>query len=527
MKNKIYINSIGYLPSQQKIASLFMADSENDLNEFFIINKENNKLYNGKISKTSNKNQHGEILYLADFSDFSKCGEFKILVENFSCSTNFIIDPKIYNNSLKLNMISFYGLRCGEPISFEYKGEQFSKDQCHIEDGYLDYYNGSTGQTKDGTGGWHDAGDYGKYVVNAAFSNGIMFTAWNHYKTQLENFKVGLTAFDSNIPDYLAEIKYNNDWLFKMQFEDGKVSHKLTRLTFSSLNTKASDDTEKRYFSPWGSEATACFVAVMSQAARIFKDILPEYSEKCLEAAKKSFNVIYKQKYVKTDQSMFNTGQYQLEKHTDYDWAIIEYAITTRNDDLLNEISKNISEGIYSFDVDWDWGESKNIGLYSLLSNKHLLHKNDYNILKNSLLSASDKIITNSLCHNFNRGLKDYYWGCNGAIARTTLNLMSAYRLTDNIKYKECALNQLSYLYGVNPYGRSFITGEGFNPPKNIHHRPSVSDNRDNPWPGYLAGGSHPTEFDWKDIESDASVNENAINWNASLSYALAAFYKN
>ncbi|HSY39846.1 MAG TPA: glycoside hydrolase family 9 protein [Polyangia bacterium] len=36
-------------------------------------------------------------------------------------------------------------------------------------------------------GGWHDAGDYGKYVNNGAFSAGMLLAAWEHFQPTLEN----------------------------------------------------------------------------------------------------------------------------------------------------------------------------------------------------------------------------------------------------------------------------------------------------------------------------------------------------
>jgi len=85
--------------------------------------------------------------------------------------------------------------------------------------------------------------------------------------------------------------------------------------------------------------------------------------------------------------------------------------------------------------------------------------------------------------------------------------------------YRATALDALGYLFGRNYHGRSYVTGLGANPPEHLH------DRRGEPaWPGYLVGGPWPTARDWVDEMPDASRNEIAINWNASLIYALAAF---
>jgi endoglucanase len=85
-------------------------------------------------------------------------------------------------------------------------------------------------------------------------------------------------------------------------------------------------------------------------------------------------------------------------------------------------------------------------------------------------------------------------------------------------------LDALNYLFGRNPFGRSFVTGLGRNPPLHPHDRRSGSSNTGPPWPGYLVGGPWPKETNWSDEKSDFRTNEIAINWNGALIYALAAF---
>ena len=60
-------------------------------------------------------------------------------------------------------------------------------------------------------------------------------------------------------------------------------------------------------------------------------------------------------------------------------------------------------------------------------------------------------------------------------------------------------------------------------PNRYLQHNPQVADGIEGPWPGHLVGGANPTELDWHDETEDPRTNENAINWDASLVYALAA----
>jgi endoglucanase len=114
-----------------------------------------------------------------------------------------------------------------------------------------------------------------------------------------------------------------------------------------------------------------------------------------------------------------------------------------------------------------------------------------------------------------------YYWGSNGSVARAAVLLQAAWKLSGDQRCHDAIADQLSYLYGRNPYGRSQVTGQGIRPPQRIHHRPSAADGIDAPWPGLLVGGGQ-SAGGWVDQQEDYRTNETAINWQASLVYALA-----
>ena len=116
-----------------------------------------------------------------------------------------------------------------------------------------------------------------------------------------------------------------------------------------------------------------------------------------------------------------------------------------------------------------------------------------------------------------------YYWGSNGSVARTSIVLDLASRLSGDSTYLDVAVDQLAYLFGRNHYNRSQVTGLGLQPPLSPHHRPSVADTNVNPFPGLLVGGG-TTASNWQDDWTMYTLNEVAINWNAPLVYALSLF---
>lgn len=102
--------------------------------------------------------------------------------------------------------------------------------------------------------------------------------------------------------------------------------------------------------------------------------------------------------------------------------------------------------------------------------------------------------------------------------------MQAAFRVNPKPEYRQATLDALGWLLGRNVYGRSFVTGLGFNPPLHPHDRCSGADKVDDPWPGYLVGGPQRRADDWRDEQEDYRTNEIAINWNGALIYALAGF---
>ena len=144
--------------------------------------------------------------------------------------------------------------------------------------------------------------------------------------------------------------------------------------------------------------------------------------------------------------------------------------------------------------------------------------------MKENIIGVADQIVQNGQNDVYKRPLGTvYYWGCNGGVARQTVHLHAAYKLTGNRKYADTALDAVAHLFGRNYYHRSFVTGLGVSPAMNPHHRPSGADKLTNPWPGYLIGGG-TNAVNWIDETGNYERNEVAINWQAPLVFALAWF---
>lgn len=522
--------SVGYLPDAPKVATVLGAEAAKS---FSVVDPKTGKVvYEGALGNFVENSPARERTRAADFGVFARAGTYVLRVDGLEDSAPFSISPRALNRSLDCVMLGFYGQRCGQAVRFEWEGETFAHEACHTEDGWLDYADSSgKGRRRDGTGGWHDAGDYGKYVVNAAFSTALMLQAWEQNSAALAKMQLAwIPEHGGRLPDYLAELRYNLDWLLKMQFDDGQVSHKLTTLRFGGMILPELER-EKRYFTAVSRVATLDFAAVGCMAARVFRPYDPTYADAWLAAARRAWNASRSMPDANPDTSAFSTGNYFVPAKNDYKWALIEVRLAL-GEDILTPPEKQQFRGAVDSDdpmfaVAWDWGNGYNIGLYDWLrSPEARKDPGAYEDLRRDLLSTADSLVRVSARHPYGRALKVFYWGVNGAVARTAMTLHAAYQITGEKRYLDTAYAQIAYLYGRNPYGRSFVTGDGFRPPLQPHHRPSAGDKTEAPWPGHLVGGPNPTELDWLDETSSYRTNETAINWDAALTYALAIFYR-
>jgi len=516
----VRLNTLGYLPGMPKRASI-----AGPAHDFAVVRmSDGHRVLEGTVGEPVLNPDTGETLATVDFSHVYVPGEYRLLIDEGESSPPFRIADDLYHGPFRTVTRAMYLWRCGMAVRGEHGSDVFAHDACHLEDAWLDYVGG--GHTrKESVGGWHDAGDYNKYVVNAGVTVGAMFRAWEDFRGAIARIELDLPQTGA-FPPFLSELKWETDWLLTMQAEDGSVFHKLSTTNFGAM-ILPERETAERFFTPWSSAATADFVAMLAQAARNFRPYDADYANRCLEAARRSYDFLLRHpENTRADLTGFRTGAYATRDTDDRLWAAAELWETTGERSVLDDLERRIRANQFQVDEDFDWGSVGNLGVITYLASGRA--GRDLVVvrrLEETLLEVADRMVQSGDRHGYGRPLGTrYYWGCNGSVARQVLVLQAAYRLRPTAPYRAVALDALNHLFGRNVYGRSFVTGLGHRPPRQPHDRRSAGDAVEAPWPGYLIGGPHPKATDWKDAEEDYRTNEIAINWNGALIYALAAF---
>jgi endoglucanase len=518
-ENLVRMNSVGFLPAQAKQASVVRAAT----NFSVVRTGDGAVVFTGALSGPRTNEDTREALFTGDFSALTNSGKYRLELPGVGSSPVFEIGTEVYRRPFQLAMQAFYLWRCGTAVSVTNDGKIFGHAACHTNDAWLDFVAGKH-ERRNSIGGWHDAGDYNKYVVNAGVTVGVLLRAWEDFGPKIKDSPSQLPAAGGPLPEFLAEVKWELDWLLTMQDAEGSVYHKVSTRDFGGF-IKPERETEPRFFAPWSTEATANFVGMLAASARIYQPYDPAFAECCLHAAEKSYAVLLSHPArQKSDQSEFATGAYDVGDEGARLWAAAEMWAATGRADCLQDFETRFRATRSPLPVTWDYYNPGPLGcLTYLFSARAGRDATLVSSLQSNLLATAGQMVAAAQANGYARpGAVGYGWGFNGQVARQTVMLHAANQISPRPEFFQTAADAVGYLLGRNVHGRSYVTGLGWQPPLHPHNRGAASDQSSETWPGFLVGGPHPKPADWFDEQGDFRTNEVAINWNSALVYALA-----
>lgn len=546
----IRVNQLGYYPSQEKVAVVDSALVE----QFTIADAASGKeVLKGKGKSTAVSEWSGKTRTTLDFSEIVTPGKY--LLEVNGTSVPFEVNDNVLAPLADAALKAFYYQRTGMPIEEQYAGK-WNRPAGHPDNNVMVHPNAVSAQRPAGTilsspKGWYDAGDYNKYIVNSAYSIGLMQSIYQLFPYYFSRQSVNIPESSNATPDLLDEMYYNLDWMLTMQDpSDGGVYHKLTTPSFEGF-IKPTDCKQQRYVVKKSVTATLDFAAAMAQASRLFatyeKDY-PGFSKRAIAAAEKAYlwakknpEAYYEQdKLNKEYQPAVTTGAYG-DNHADdeFFWAATELYLTTGKADYREDATKKVPETFHTP----GWPSVSALGVFAWLQPGRELNDADRafaGLLKEKLLAYSEAAIsgadTSSFHSPYGNKAKDFFWGCIAeGCANQGISLIYAYLQTGNEEFLTNAYRNSDYMLGRNATGYCYVTGFGTKSPMNPHHRLAASDAIEEPIPGFLVGGPNPGQQDkvvyasnypdesYSDTEPSYASNEIAINWNAALVGLAAA----
>ncbi len=588
----IRIDQFGYLPKSKKVAVIIDPQIGFDGNLSFSPTTAANQYqvrkwdsdevvftgtliaWNGGATDPSS----GDKAWWFDFSSVTANGSYYIYdVGNKVGSFKFDIREDVYSDLLRVALRMFYYNRCNTEKKLEHAGANYVDAASFVGAGQdkearseRDRNNPAT--AKDLSGGWWDAGDYNKYTTFTRTVMHQLLEAYEHSPSIWgDNNKIPESG--NGIPDLIDEIKWELDWLKKMQLPEGNALIKVGLLkdTDGQATLPPSTDKRPRYYYPGGcSSATIGLASVFAHAALTLKTIpsLANYADDLGKRAVSAYtHYITNPKQADCDNGNIQAG--------DADWSVKEqekvkiqaavylYALT-------GEVSyKETVEKEYKTIDDLSWWGPYNVDITEALLYFTRLPKVS-NEVANDIINSKIRA-TNQDFYKWNE--KDpyrafmrnetYHWG--SFTVRSNVAILNMNMITYNLDpanheaYRQRAEEILHYYHGVNPFNITYLTNMSlYGAEKSlneIYHSwykdGSAWDNpksaKGGPAPGYLPGGPnksykpgqgncilvppcnqpHQKSYrDWNGIWPDASweVTEPAIYYQSAYVKALSYF---
>lgn len=548
--DEIKLNQLGFYNKSPKFAFI---TGIHPATQFYIVSaSDKDTVFSSSLSPVAKSAYSNTQTRMADFSALQESGKYVLVVPGIGASYVFRIAEHVNRPAALSTLKGFYYQRVSMPLDQQYAGK-WNRPAGQSDNKILIHPSAASVKRPAGTviaspGGWYDAGDYNKYIVNSGITMGTLLSAYEDFPLYFDTLKTNIPESGNALPDLLDEVLYNLRWMLTMQDpNDGGVYNKCTNASFDGMVmpgvTKA-----PRYVVQKGTAAALDFAAVTAQAARILKKYptLPGLSDSCLKASTMAWAWALKNPDMEYNQTLINsryqppitTGGYGDKTFSDeWFWAASELYCSTAD----KRYEAVITDGLQKRITIPSWANVGTLGWYSLLRNKASLpptFKQQIDAAGLEIIRIADGFIGNERLNAFKtvmgQSARDYNWGGNSVAANQGMLLINAYFLTHNKKYIDHALTNLDYILGRNATGYCFVTGIGSKSVRHPHHRQSVADGIADPVPGLLSGGPNPgmqdantgcpypekaPELAFIDQDCSYASNEIAINWNAPMVY--------
>jgi len=601
----VRVNQVGYLPGASKYATV-ITNSTQPI-------KWNLKDSSGKVVLEGNTKVFGldedsqDYVHWIDFSSFTTEGkgyyfELPTVNSDTNYSHPFDISKNIYSQMKYDALAFFYHKRSGIEITMPYAGrEDLCRPAGHVDkgenqgDGSVptwpqdDEYAGYPQKSyrKNVIGGWYDAGDHGKYVVNGGIA---VWTMQNQYERakimgkanegEYVDGGMNIPENTNGYPDILDEARWEIEFFKKMQVtasEDasiaGMVHHKIHDFRWTALGMLPHEDPQPRYLRPVSTAATLNAAATLAQAARLWEEYDRTFAQDCLEKAEIAWQAALKNPKIYAEYTPGSGGPGGGPYNDDYVedefyWAACELFITTGKSEYKDYLTKSkhylempwkMGDGSNANGEDsglwgcFTWGTTAGLGTVSLALVPNDLPSSEIQKARNNIAKAADMWLANIEKQGYRLPMLQaederggYPWGSNSFIINMAIVMAYARDFTGDNKYFDGIQEAMSYLMGRNGMDQCYITGYGERPLTNPHDRfwtPQTSAKWPAPPAGILAGGPNsrfedptitaavlkdtPPQKCYIDHTDSWSTNEITVNWNAPLAWVTAYLDEN
>ncbi|GAB3448764.1 cellulase [Streptomonospora sediminis] len=553
----VKVNQVGYLPGGPKNATL--VTDATAARPWTLHNAGGQAVAEGMTDPQGTDPSSGLNVHSIDFSGHTAEGSGYTLTAGEHTSHPFDISGAAYRDLRTDSLALYYPQRSGIEIDDSlmpgygraagHVGAEPNQGDISVPcapDSGCDY-------ELDVSGGWYDAGDHGKYVVNGGISASQVMSVWER-TTYADTARPGalgdgtlaIPEQGNGVPDVLDEARWEMEFLMSMQVPAGEqlagmAHHKVHDAAWTGLPLLPADDPQPRYLQPPSTAATLNLAAAGAQCARVFEPHDADFAARCLEAAETAWDAAQANPEIYAPTTGEGGGAYSDDNVADeFYWAAAELFITTGEQGYEDAV---LDSGQHTADVFTSHGAGWNavapLARMNLAAVPNELDDRDR--VAETVTAGADQYLDSLNGHPF--GLpytpegNAFVWGSNSQVLNNMVVMAAAFDLTGDGAYRDGVLEGMDYILGRNALGQSYVTGYGENAAQNQHSRwyaNQLDPSLPNPPDGTLAGGPNSQSATWDPVAQDKlagcapqfcyiddiesySTNELTINWNAPL----------
>jgi len=558
---RVRVNQVAYLPAGPKNATL-VTGSTQPL-PWQLKQADGKTVAHGRTVPRGMDASSGQNVHSIDFGSYRKGGTGLTLVADGETSRPFDIGASAYDRLRRDSLKYYYTQRSGIAIRGDLR-PGYARPAGHVDvapnqgDSKVPCQPGVCDYTLDVTGGWYDAGDHGKYVVNGGISTWELLSTYEralHARTgqrdKLGDGTLAIPESGNKVPDILDEARWEVEFMLKMQVPAGQplagmAHHKIHDEKWTGLPLLPSDDPQKRELHPPSTEATLNLAATAAQAARLYRPYDRPFAARALAAARKAWTAALAHPALHADPNdATGGGAYNdTDAQDEFYWAAAELYLSTGEKAFEQHI---LTSPVHTADIfgalGFDWARTAAAARLDLATVPSKLPGRDR--IRQSVLKGADRYLTTLAAQPYGMPYAPdanvYDWGSNAQVLNNAVVIATAYDISGASKYRDGALQSMDYLLGRNALNMSYVTGYG---EVNSHQQHSrwyarqLDPNMPSPPPGTLAGGPNSSiqdpyaqsklqgcvgQFCYIDDIQSWSTNEHAVNWNAALA-RMASF---
>lgn len=538
---EVKVNQLGYLENSEKYAlvsgfpDVLTADAGTP---FEVRNTtDNNVAYTGELSLITSLDARvsGEKVLKADFSMLDVPGSYYISVtaDGVRNSYPFQIGNDIYSSLVTDASRYYYYQRANMALEEPY-AQGFPHTAWHMDDANCPLLSDMSGPKRDVSKGWYDAGDFGKYLNAGATTVSDLLWAYETFPDQFTDSQLNIPESSNGIPDLLDEIRYELEWMLKMQDVDGGFYCRVWPQNAMGDPRYIEDIRDGvTHVKPTSHSASA--VAALAHAYIVYRDVDAEFAQQLLDAAVKGWG--YLEQHPENIKPVY--GPYNDEDDTnDRFWAAASLFRTTGEAVYNDYFMARYKDYAKVFDKPEN---AHGVGGMELIAFIDYLSVDkpdrdvadwfggEFNNWRRTQLERSNQGVWGNTLED-----DDYYWGSNMPVLNTSMVLVLGSKVIGNFNHQivDAVRANMNYVLGTNPMSYSYVSGYGQNSCQRVFSGIYNNDGKDGIPKGYLAGGANMYEGSWfsrfngksyVDSNTEWTTNEHTIYWNSGLVFSTAA----